>query len=67
MKIFRNSYLDEEEFRLPDQAFAHVPPEQRGHGLDGHGGVCSVDHALLAMAQQDAGETRAVTMVLLRG
>lgn len=59
------SYLDEEELGLPHQAFAHVPPEERGDGLDGHGAVRAVDHALLAVTQQDAGETRAVAVVFL--
>lgn len=60
-------YLDEEEFWLSNQALAHVSPEQGGHGLDGHGAVRSIDHSLLAVAEQDAGETRAVAVVFLRG
>lgn len=59
-----SSYLDEKELGLAHEALAHVSFEVRGHGLDGHCSVCAVNHALLAVAQQDAGEAGAVAVVL---
>lgn len=60
-------YLYEEELWLPDQTFALIPSEQRGHGLNGYGAIGAIDHALFAVAQQNAGKTRAVAVVFLWG